>query len=94
MGMMRGSFDVVDPGPTPPAPPSPQAAAPPTEAAAPVAEAAPTYRVARGDTLRAIAKRLYGEESRWRDIAAANPSLNPKKLRAGQTLNLPPGAKP
>ncbi|MEF3367447.1 sulfite exporter TauE/SafE family protein [Methylocystis sp. 9N] len=94
MGMMRGSFEVVDSAPPAPATPSPQAAAQPTEAAPPVAEAAPIYRVGRGDTLRAIAKKLYGEESRWRDIAAANPSLNPKKLRAGQTLNLPPGAKP
>ncbi|MGE0195535.1 MAG: LysM peptidoglycan-binding domain-containing protein [Methylocystis sp.] len=48
----------------------------------------------RGDTLSGIAKRLYGDEKRWRDIAAANPALNPKRLRAGQIINVPTTAQP
>jgi hypothetical protein len=93
MGMMRGEFEVVDAAPPPPQ--SPQRIEPAPELTAPQAPAAPqTYMVLRGDSLRAIAKKLYGQEGRWREIAAANPALNLKKLRAGQILNLPTGFKP
>jgi CrcB protein len=50
---------------------------------------APTYTVAAGDTLASIAKDHYGEASRWRDIAAANPRLDPRRLRIGQRIALP-----
>ncbi len=101
MGMIHGSFDVVEPGtpPTPAEPPSaaasPQAAAPEAApAAAPVppqptvAKEPPpaTYVVRRGDTLQSIARRLYGDSRRWRDIAALNPK---GRLKPGQILKLP-----
>jgi nucleoid-associated protein YgaU len=99
MGMMRGEFVVVDAKPVAPSQPSAPVASAvqgaPSAAQSPAAPVtAQTYTVRRGDTLRAIAKRLYGDEKRWRDIAAANPALNRKKLRQGQIINLPPNIQP
>ncbi len=108
MGMLRGEFDVVDAATAPKAPPP----EPASEAAPrpPAAGAPATYVVQRGDTLGGIAKRLYGDVRRWRDIAAVNPGLpkssaksapksSPKsgpqsRLKPGQVLTLPPGARP
>ena len=45
--------------------------------------------VAPGETLFAIARTRLGDESRWRDILAANPSLEGTALKAGQTITLP-----
>lgn len=97
MGMIRGQFDVVEPGAAgedssapvveekvaPPPGPSPSAAAPeaPCEPK--------TYIVRHGDTPKAIARRLYGEAGRWREIAAANPAMRKGKLKRGQILRLP-----
>jgi sulfite exporter TauE/SafE/copper chaperone CopZ/LysM repeat protein len=99
MGMLRGEFVVVEAKPgEAPQQPAPAASeiqtSPATTQTPPEPAAVQTYTVRRGDTLRAIAKRLYGDEKRWRDIAAVNPSLNPKKLREGQSINLPGGAQP
>ncbi|HEY8126346.1 MAG TPA: sulfite exporter TauE/SafE family protein [Methylocystis sp.] len=99
MGMLRGEFVVVDAKPAAPSQPSAsiasavQGATQATQSPTPAAMQK-TYMVRRGDTLRAIARRLYGDEKRWRDIAAANPALNRKKLRQGQTINLPADAPP
>jgi len=94
MGMIRGEFDVVEAGQAPQkgvseTPAQPPAAAPPAAVAAPPAPPRKTYVVQRGDTLGAIAKRLYGDEKRWREIAAANPALQQRRLRPGQVLILP-----
>ncbi|MEO0587716.1 MAG: LysM peptidoglycan-binding domain-containing protein [Planctomycetota bacterium] len=48
-----------------------------------------TYAVQRGDTLSSIAVRLFGDESKWVDIAQANPTIDPIRLRIGQELKLP-----
>lgn len=48
-----------------------------------------TYTVQRGDTLWSIAQRTYGNGQRWRDIAQANPSVDPQKLAIGQQIILP-----
>lgn len=48
-----------------------------------------SYTVVAGDTLYGVAKKLYREERRWRDIAAANPGLNPRRLLIGQVIKLP-----
>ena len=47
------------------------------------------YAVRSGDTLQRIASRLYGDAQRWRDIAEANPGLDPRRLRVGQMIKLP-----
>jgi len=48
-----------------------------------------TYTVKAGDTLYRIATTHYGAGKDWKKIAAANPGVNPNKLRVGQVLTLP-----
>jgi LysM repeat protein len=71
-----------------------ETALPPTQPKAVPAPAPPgrNYTIRGGDTLSAIAQRELGSESRWREIAAANPSLNPDKLMVGTQIRLPAGA--
>jgi LysM repeat protein len=82
---------------TPKAPPSPAAEEPSAPAVeTPAATGAPgTYTIAPGDTLGEIATRLYGDATRWRVIARANPGLDPNRLLVGQVIKLPalPAAK-
>jgi LysM repeat protein len=75
---------------TPKAPPSPAAEEPAPAVETPAATGAPgTYTIAPGDTLGEIASRLYGDATRWRVIARANPGLNPNRLLVGQVIKLP-----
>lgn len=53
-------------------------------------EARKIWVVIEGETLDWIAHQEYGDAGRWRHIAAVNNLDNPKDLRAGQVLNLPP----
>lgn len=51
-----------------------------------------TYDVKSGDTLWAIAQRMYGDGDRWREIYDANADLigpNPNRITPGQTLVIP-----
>jgi LysM repeat protein len=50
---------------------------------------ASTWHVKKGDTLTAIAVKVYHDRSRWRDIATANKIADPRNLKVGQTLRLP-----
>jgi len=72
-------------------PPAPVKVAPPPAApvvANPQPAAQPrTHTVAAGETPAAIARK-YGVN--LNALMAANPGLNPKKLRVGQVINLPP----
>ena len=45
--------------------------------------------IRQGDSLWALAAREYGESGQWREIAAANGIVNPRRLRAGERLILP-----
>jgi len=49
-----------------------------------------TYTIRRGDTLMAIAAHRYGDASQWRVIARENPEADPRRLRVGQEIKLPP----
>lgn len=52
----------------------------------------PTYTVQEGDTFYAIAKKLYGDGNRWREIYNLNKDLlrgEPKRLKPAMTLKLP-----
>lgn len=73
----------------------PLVAANPLLAPAPVNESAPeakaSYRVRAGDTLSSIARRELGNADRWREIAKANPAVDPNRLKVGQALTLPGG---
>ncbi len=65
--------------------------APVGESEPPPAPSAPTrYKVVAGDTLAAIAKRVYGRKSMADEIQALNGNLDPRKLRPGMELLLPP----
>ena len=50
-----------------------------------------TYRVKRGDSLRAIARKVYQDEDRWRDIYEANRRIlsDPHQIHPGMTIHLP-----
>lgn len=51
-----------------------------------------TWVVNDGDTIYAIADRVYGSPVHWRGIAAANDLVNPRSLTPGSVLVLPPKA--
>lgn len=55
----------------------------------PDAPAYTSYTVQRGDTLWSIAKQHYNTGQRWKDIVAANPGLDPAKLKIGQQIMIP-----
>jgi 5'-nucleotidase len=48
-----------------------------------------SYTVKKGDTLYSIARGRYGDGKQWQRIAAANPGIEPSKLRVGQTIVIP-----
>jgi nucleoid-associated protein YgaU len=50
-----------------------------------------TYTVKKGDSLRKIAKKLYGNESKWKAIYEANQPMikNPDLIYPGQVLRIP-----
>lgn len=50
-----------------------------------------SYTVVAGDSLSKIAKKHYGDASRWQQIFEANRDQieNPDKIYPGQTLRLP-----
>ena len=52
-----------------------------------------TYTVVAGDSLSKIAKREYGDASKWPRIFEANRDKiqNPDLIHPGQVLNLPQG---
>ena len=47
------------------------------------------YTIKKGDSLWSIAKSHYGDGNKWKQIASANPKLNPNKVVAGTTITLP-----
>ena len=48
-----------------------------------------SYEVKGGDTLESIAFLHLGAKSRWPDIVAVNPGIEPKRLFEGQEIYLP-----
>jgi len=50
-----------------------------------------TYTVVAGDSLSKIAKKLYGDANKWRQIYEANRDLikNPDLIKPGQTFKIP-----
>lgn len=49
-----------------------------------------SHTIAAGDTLWDIAATQYGDPTKWRMIAEANPGVQPKRLHVGAMLTLPP----
>lgn len=96
MGCQNNKSQEVQPVPAPAY--EDQAFEPVTVQPAPAMEPAPApdtapnagqYTVQKGDTLWSIAERFYGNGQRYVDIIDANPGIEPKKLREGQTIYLP-----
>lgn len=50
------------------------------------------YQVQKNETLESIAQRFYGDRSKWRVIAEANPMLDPTRLRPGRVVLVPKDA--
>jgi nucleoid-associated protein YgaU len=75
----------------PPSPPQPQSISADAEDADAgyYQQAGGTYVVQRGDTMAKIAKNLLGSTKKWRELAKANPHINPNKLVVGQALVVP-----
>jgi len=84
----RQPTPLVTPKPTPPQP-EPVTSVVPIK---PAVEPQDSHYVVRtGDTLFGIAERFYGRGEMWTVIARANPQIgNPKALRVGQKLLIPP----
>ena len=59
-------------------------------------EAAPSneYVVKAGDTLTKIARAKLGDEKRYPEIVAANPTVNKNNLKPGMKLRMPSATKP
>ena len=70
---------------------TPAPSAPSPAPAAPSASGT-TYRISSGDTLSSIAAAWFGQEHDWPRIVAANPGLDPNRLKIGQSITLPPKA--
>ena len=48
-----------------------------------------THEVKRGDFLWSLSERYLGDGSRWKEIARANPGVDPDQLHIGQHLRIP-----
>lgn len=61
------------------------------QAVHPAANRPKNYVVKKGEGIQAIAEKIYGDRSKWRQIVSANPSIqkNPNQLNPGQILVLP-----
>ena len=47
------------------------------------------YTIESGDSLSSIALAVYNDADRWVEIAQANPTIDPNRLRVGQEIKLP-----
>ncbi len=54
--------------------------------------AVPTYTIVKGDTLSKIAKRHYGDATKWKALFEANRDVikNPDLIQIGWVIKLPP----
>jgi nucleoid-associated protein YgaU len=56
--------------------------------------APPVYAIAAGDSFSTIAEKFYGDERKWILIEEANPNVDPRRLKLGQVIKLPPPEAP
>ncbi len=56
---------------------------------APKAESTTTYKAVKGDTLWAIAKRNYGDGTKYTILAEKNKITDPNYIKVGQVLTIP-----
>ena len=87
----KADFSDVVAGGSSTAPRADTPAAAPAQATPNVADTEKTYTVVAGDTLSKIAKREYGDASKWHRIYEANKDTikNPDLIYPGQTFKIP-----
>ena len=91
--------ETAKPAETAPAAPAAEPAKPtPAPAAEPAkpAETKPaetSHTVAAGDTYWDLARKAYGDATKWKLISEANKDFKPRRLPLGATLTIPPAAK-
>lgn len=95
-GWASGQAGLVAPPPPPPPPPPappPPAPPPPPPPAAAASVADQTVTVQPGDSLSAIAARVYGDAEAWGRLFEANRDqiANPNLIHPGQVLRVPGG---
>lgn len=56
----------------------------------PAKSASKTVKVREGQTLRGLAKTHLGDADRWKDIAKLNDIRDPRNLKEGATIKIPP----
>lgn len=77
--------------PTEPAKPAETAPAPATPAPAePAKPAEASHVIVAGDTYWDLAKKAYGDGTKWKVISEANKGYEPRRLPVGATLTIPP----
>ncbi|MBN1809090.1 MAG: LysM peptidoglycan-binding domain-containing protein [Planctomycetes bacterium] len=86
----RSAVSDLPPTPAPQDRRSGQSAVSPPGPAVPAPSESASYMVASGDTLGAIAQKLYGSTRYWRKLAEFNGISDPARLRAGRILKVPP----
>lgn len=88
VGPRRADFDFFEPPVKVAGKPAPIAPPPPGTTGE-----ARVVVVQKGETLQRIAARELGDASRWRVLIEWNPGLDPKRLKRGQELRLPPSTR-
>ena len=48
-----------------------------------------TYVVKKGDSFESISKSMYGTTTKWKEIAKANPTVDPTRMKIGAKLRIP-----
>lgn len=48
-----------------------------------------TYVVKKGDSFESISKSIYGTTTKWKEIAKANPTVDPTRMKIGAKLRIP-----
>lgn len=66
------------------------ASTPPSSSLTTNSHAGTTHVVQKNETLAMISKAAYGSPNYYPHILRANPGLDPRKLKPGMTINLPP----
>lgn len=80
----------ADPTPAPaPAPVATAAPMMPANPSTPAASTPRTHRVAPGESPYSISETVYGSGKYYKRILAANPNVNPHRLKIGQILIIP-----
>lgn len=60
----------------------------------PAISAGQYYTIVNGDTFWGIAGKVYGDNMRYKELMALNPSINPDNLQVGERISISEGTSP